>query len=891
MAKLLSETAVEPLDLLKTLDEFLEISPTLSGIPVPAEEFAGWRARFEQTCRDHRDEIHLHFPWVHAHPHLQVHLRHETRHRLRAFWAEINAPYGLRYQAEQCQNWLLKLDELVDEVQAEKDGHELVQILLQLRRELDAGGHAALQRVNELEELARRCDEMARMDFKLLYNTNRELFSIGYNVSQHRLDGSCYDLLASESRLASYVAVALGQVEQTHWFRLGRLLTSAGGHPALISWSGSMFEYLMPMLVMPDYEHTLLDLTCKSAVTRQIEYGKQIRVPWGISESGYNLRDADANYQYHSFGVPGLGFKRGLAQDIVIAPYATVMALMVAPEASCKNMQALRAEQAEGRYGFYEALDYTHTRVPKGQSHAIVRSFMAHHQGMSLLSLAYLLLDRPMQRRFLANPLLKSADLLLHERVPRQTSVLYPHELEAGREREPAGAAVETNLRVFTDPNAGPPEVHLLSNGRYHVMVTNSGGGHSRFNDLALTRWREDATRDNWGTFFYLRDADSGAFWSPAHQPTLESKPGFEANVSQGRVEFRARWNDINSHVEIAVSPENDVEVRRITLQNYSDEVRIIEVTSYSEVVLNTMAADIAHPAFSNLFIQTELLPAQNAILCSRRGRTAQDKSPWLAHLMLVNGDESGQVSFETDRSKFIGRTGDLAAPAALQTTETLSNSSGSVLDPVAAIRRRVRLEPRESATVILVCGIAPSRDEMVGLIQKYQDHTIADRCFELAWTHGLIGLRQLNISEADAQIYGRLAGAVIYPQAARRAAADILLRNQRGQRNLWSFGISGDLPIMLVHGTQYERVDLIRQAIQAHAYWRLKGLVVDLVILNEDESIYRQPLHDQILQSHRRQQRHPVDRQARWHLRAPHRPDHRRGSRLARDRRARRPA
>ncbi len=472
---------------------------------------------------------------------------------------------------------------------------------------------------------------------------------------------------------------------------------------------------------------------------------------------------------------------------------------------------------------------------------------MVHHQGMSLLSLAYLLLDRPMQRRFLANPLLKSADLLLHERVPRQTSVLYPHELEAGREREPAGAAVETNLRIFADPNAGPPEVHLLSNGRYHVMVTNSGGGHSRFNDLALTRWREDATRDCWGTFFYLRDADSGAFWSPAHQPTLESKPGFEAIFSQGRAEFRARWNDINSHVEIAVSPENDVEVRRLTLQNYSDEVRIIEVTSYSEIVLNSMAADIAHPAFSNLFIQTELLPAQNAILCSRRGRTAQDKSPWLAHLMLVNGDEAGQVSFETDRSKFIGRTGDLAAPAALQSTETLSNSSGSVLDPIAAIRRRVRLEPRESATVILVCGIAPTREETVSLVQKYQDHTIADRCFELAWTHGLIGLRQLNISEADAQVYGRLAGAVTYPQAARRAAADILLRNQRGQRNLWSFGISGDLPIMLVHGTQYERVDLIRQAIQAHAYWRLKGLVVDLVILNEDVSVYRQPLHDQI--------------------------------------------
>jgi cellobiose phosphorylase len=836
-----------PLDLFLTLDQLIENAAPLGAGPNPASlEFENWRKLFEKELRDHREEVITRFPWVQLHNPLRAHLDLPGRPQLPALWKTINGAFSLRHQAEQTPNWIEELDSIRDTASLEPDHRTLSQTLADLRSMLASAAALAADKINELETLAQRSDDLARMDFKLLYDTGRELFSIGYNVNQHRLDPSCYDLLASEARLGSYVAVALGQVDQSHWFRLGRSLTSANKHPALISWSGSMFEYLMPLLVMPSYENTVLDLSCKAAVARQIEYGHQIRVPWGISESGYNLRDADANYQYRAFGVPGLGFKRGLAQDIVIAPYATIMALMVAPEASYKNLAALRGEKAEGRFGFYEALDYTTERIPNNQTHAVIRSFMAHHQGMSLLSLAYTLLDRPMQRRFLANPLLKSADLLLHERVPRETSVLYPHELEAGRERETAPTS-EAILRVFTDPNAGAPEVHLLSNGRYHVMVTNSGGGYSRWNDTAMTRWREDGTRDCWGTFFYLRDAESGEFWSAAHQPTLEHKPGYEAIFSQGRAEFRTRWHEIDSHTEIAVSPENDVEVRRLTLTNHSDDVRIVEVTTYAEIVLNTTAADAAHPAFSNLFVQTQVLPRQNAILFSRRPRALNEKLPWMAHLLLADGQEVGSASFETDRSLFLGRTGNIASPAAMRNSTALSNTEGSVLDPIAAIRRTIRLEPKESGTVVLVSGIAPTRDEAVGLVEKYQDHTIADRCFELAWTHGAVALRHLNTTESEAQLYGRLAGALLYNQVARRATRETLLRNQRGQRNLWSFGISGDLPIVLAYSTQIDRSDVVRQIILAHAYWRLKGLSADLVILNDDDSVYRQSLNDQI--------------------------------------------
>ena len=848
LEKLLDENPQSPTGTIKMLDRMIDLAAGLAGAKNETNhEFENWRKIFEQGCRDQREEIFDTFPWVQLHEPLKIHLNHESAAALKQFWEQINLPVSQRRLADETKNRLAKLDEILTIPQNGAPDPELAKLLSDLRSLLDLAGQKALVNLNKLENLAQECDDLARMDFTILYDPVRELFSIGYNVSQHRLDGSCYDLLASEARLASYVAIALGQVGQKHWFRLGRSLTVAGGKPTLISWSGSMFEYLMPMLVMPSYENTLLDRASKTAVERQIDYGKQIRVPWGISESGYNLRDADANYQYRAFGVPGLGFKRGLARDVVIAPYATVMALMVAPEEACKNLTVLLHEKAGGRFGLYEALDYTPSRVPNGQTHAVIRSFMAHHQGMSLLSLAYLLLDRPMQRRFNFNPFFKSAELLLHERVPKEVSVLYPHELEADSEHK-STAPPESTLRVFTEPNAGPPEVHLLSNGRYHVMITNSGGGYSRWNDTMMTRWREDSTRDNWGTFFYLRDMDSGAIWSPTHQPTLENKPGYEAIFSQARAEFRARVNEIGSHMEITVSPENDVEVRRITFTNHSNEPRTIEVTSYAEIVLNTAAAEIAHPAFSNLFVQTQIIANQNAILCSRRPRAPHEKPPWICHLLLIHGKEIGTTSFETDREKFIGRGGNMVLPAALQNSLPLSNSEGSVLDPVAAIRRTFRLEPKENATVTLVCGTALTREEIAGLIERYQDQTIVDRCFELAWTHGSIVLRHLNTSEAEAQLYGRLASALLYNQPARRAHPSVLVRNQRGQRNLWNFGISGDLPLVLIYSTRADRIELTRQIIQAHAYWRLKGLSADLVILSEDDSVYRQSSHDQLL-------------------------------------------
>ncbi len=718
--------------------------------------------------------------------------------------------------------------------------------LLQLRALLQEASQRANERLLAIEQRALHCSELADIEYDFLYCKSRRLLAIGYNVSEHRRDASFYDLLASEARLASFVAIAQGQLGQEHWFALGRLLTTSNGQQTLLSWSGSMFEYLMPLLVMPTYENTLLDQTYKAVIDRQIEYGRQRGIPWGVSESGYNTTDAHLNYQYRAFGVPGLGFKRGLADDLVIAPYATAMALMVAPEKACANLQFMATKGFEGQYGFYEAVDYTHSRLARGQTSAVVRSYMAHHQGMSFLSLAYLLLNRPMQKRFESDPQFQATELLLQERIPK-VAPFYPHATEVSGVHKNDGER-EALLRVFTTPHTPMPEVHLLSNGRYHVMVTNAGSGYSLWKDIAVTRWREDTTRDNAGMFCYLRDVTSGEVWSTAHQPTLKPTKKYEAVFSQARAEFKRRDNDIKIHTEIAVSPEDDIEIRRSTITNRSKVSRTIEITSYAEVVLAAPAADATHPAFSNLFVQTEIIESRQAIVCTRRPRSHKEHPPWMLHLMAVRGGSDGDASYETDRLKFIGRGRTVAAPEAMSRAAKLSNSAGSVLDPIVAIRRRLTLAPDETVIVDLVTGMAETRDSAVVLIDKYHDRHLADRVFDMAWTHGQVVLRQLNASETDAQLYGRLASSVVYANPSRRANPAILAKNRRGQSGLWGHGISGDLPIVILRIGEAEKIDLVRQLVQAHAFWRLKGLAVDLVIWNDGHSGYRQVLQDMVI-------------------------------------------
>jgi cyclic beta-1,2-glucan synthetase len=700
------------------------------------------------------------------------------------------------------------------------------------------------KRLSEIAKLAHACYDLADAEWLFLYDERKQLLSIGYNVDEHRMDNSYYDLLASESRLTIFLAIAQGKIPQESWFALGRHLVDVDGNPVLLSWSGSMFEYLMPLLVMPTYTNTLLHETNISCVAKQISHGKQRGVYWGTSESCYNLLDAAQNYQYKAFGVPGLGLKRGLGEDLVVAPYASVLALMVASEKSCQNLQQLADAGFEGKYGFYESIDYTASRLQRGQSYATIQSFMSHHQGMSLLSYTYLLLGQPMQRRFEADPTFNATLLLLEERIPKTTS-FYVHTTDVA---DMHGIPSESEIRIIRTPHTPVPEVQLLSNGNYHVMVTNAGGGYSQWKGNAITRWREDATRDNWGIFCYIRDLGTGNYWSTAHQPTLQKGAKYEVAFSQGRADFKDQQNGIEMHTELVVSPEDDIEMRRVHITNRSGRKKTIDVTSYAEVVIAPMSDDLSHTSFSNLFVETELVQGQHAIICRRRQRSPEEKFPVMFHLMKIHGKKEEEVSYETDRLKFIGRTNTPMNPQAMTTSGKLANSEGTVLDPIVSIRYKITLEADESVILDLLVGAADTREICQGLIDKYQDKHHKDRVFELAWTHSQVVLHQINASEAEAQLYNRIAGSVLYINPALRADASVLVKNHRGQGGLWPFSISGDLPIVFISVEDQSNIEIVRQLIQAHSYWRLKGLAVDLVIWNESHGGYRQNLQNQIL-------------------------------------------
>jgi cyclic beta-1,2-glucan synthetase len=694
-----------------------------------------------------------------------------------------------------------------------------------------------------LNTLADHCESMSTVSYEFLFNRGTSLLSIGYNVDEYKADTGAYDLMASEARLGIFAGIAQGKLPEKSWFVLGRLLTGNEGGPILLSWSGSMFEYLMPQLVMPVYENTLLHQTGESTVKKQIAYAEQRQVPWGISESGYNAVDVGLNYQYRAFGVPGLGLKRGLEEDLVIAPYATMLALMVAPKKACANLQTLSDMGLMGDLGFYEAIDYTAARMPRGKERVIIQSYMVHHQGMGLLSLAYVLLDKPMQKRFSAELRFKATMLLLQERIPK-TTLFYAHTADL---LETHARVDEVHVRRITTPDTILPEVQLLSNGRYRVMITNAGGGYSRWKDVAINRWREDATKDDRGIFCYIKDVNTGNFWSNTYQPTLQPAKDYEVLFSQGHVEFRRKDFGIETTTEIVVSPEDDAEMRRISITNRSGEEKMLDITSYAEVVMTGQDSDEAHQAFSNLFVQTSIVREHCSIFSTRRARSEDEMPPWMFHRMDIQNGEVIHVSFETDRMQFIGRSRSLVHPQAIDQTE-LSGNEGAVLDPIMAIRYRIKIKPNKTVTFNLIYGISETKEGSEALMHKYADAHLKKRAFELFWTHNQILLRQINASEAEAQLYTRLASSVIFPNPAFRANTDLIRRNTGSQPGLWSQSVSGDLPIILLHIHDEENIEIVQQLVKAHAYWRLKGLYADLVIWNENPGTYRQQFHEQIL-------------------------------------------
>ena len=741
-----------------------------------------------------------------------------------------------------CDSALVQLSALQDERAGRSE-----ETLGKLTKALEQAAGAAEDISSRFSLLAHTSERiMDETDFTFLLDPERKVFSIGYNVTALRADNSYYDLLASEARLASFVAIAKGDASQEHWFRLGRQFTSVDGGLALISWTGTMFEYLMPLLVMRNYHDTLLDQTYRTVVNRQIEYGQERGVPWGVSEAAYNARDIQLNYQYGPFGVPGLGLKRGLIEDLVVAPYAIMLAAEINPLAAMENLHRLEREGALGSFGFYESIDYTAERLPQDQKRVVIRAFMAHHQGMSLVALGNVLQNDRMEKRFHSDPSVQATELLLQERIPIGVPAAHPR-----AEEVLTGRVVQTPqgmiTRVYDNADQETPRTQLLSNGTYSVMVTSAGAGYSNCGRNAVTRWREDVTRDNWGTFIYLRDVRSGAVWSASYQPVNKRPLSYKVAFSEDKADFWRSDGGIETHMEIVVSAEDNAEVRRVSLTNNSVRTREIELTSYAEIVLVPPEADAAHPAFSNLFIETEFFAMENALLAHRRQRSSTDEQIWGIHVVVVEGDLVGAVQYETDRARFLGRGHTPADPVAVVEDRPLSNTVGPVLDPVFSLRRRVRIKPNQTVRCSFSTAVAASREEALMLADKYHDPNTFERELRLAWTKAQVEMSHLNIDAEEAHLFQRLAARIVYSDPSLRPRPHVLALNTKAQSSLWAYGISGDLPILVVRIDKAEDLPTVRKIVRGHEYLHYKGLQIDLVILNDTPTNYLQSLQKEL--------------------------------------------
>ncbi|MER2536733.1 MAG: glucoamylase family protein [Rhizobiaceae bacterium] len=684
------------------------------------------------------------------------------------------------------------------------------------------------------------------MDFSFLLRQERKLLSIGYRLEEHQLDEACYDLLASEARLTSLFAIAKGDIATEHWFRLGRPVVQIGFKGALMSWSGSMFEYLMPPLVMKEPQGGLLNQTSNLVIKRQMQYGRQKRVPWGISEAAYNARDPELTYQYTNFGVPGLGLKRGLGHNLVIAPYATVLAAQFSPRDAVQNLDRLRAVGALGRYGYHDAVDYTPERVPEGAECAVVYNYMAHHQGMSIVAVANAVFEGRMRDRFHSDPVIEAAELLLQEKAPRAI-VVSPVRTEAEERPALEVTSQSSDIRKIAVPEKALKSTNLMSNGRYSMMLTATGTGCSRFDELAVTRWQADPSEDRQGSFIFLRDLATNEWWSATAEPRRAPDEQNEVIFGDDKASFIKTVGTLRSEVECIVVSEGDGEARRITLVNDGPSDRQIEVTSFCELVLAPEAADSSHPAFSKMFVETEIAQDARIVHARRRKRAPSDASIHAAHFVTVGSGAARDGEADTDRRAFIGRGRTLGEAAAFDPGAHLSGAQGFTLDPVFALRRRVRVPANKKVTLVFWTIVASGRPEIDAAIARLDNPDSFSRQSMLAWTRSQVQTRHIGLSLSDAVNVQKLAAYLIYPSPHLRMPAETIAAGLGRQSALWPMSISGDFPILAIRIGDQADLEIVAQALRYHEYLRARGLVFDFVVVNEQASSYVQDLQQAI--------------------------------------------
>lgn len=712
--------------------------------------------------------------------------------------------------------------------------------------------HAA----QRLQAVAKTCSQLAHdADFAVLYHPRRHLFHLGLRVDEQQLDAGFYDLLASESRLTGLWAIAKGDVPVSHWASLGRPLYALGAEVGVRSWSGSMFEYLMPLLVLNAPKGSLLRSASEVAVQEQMAHAREKRSPWGISESAHAEQDHTLAYQYAPHGVTRLALRRTPPDELVIAPYATALAAQLAPHLAATNFQVLEQLGARGRYGFIEALDYTPARQPPGVKMTPVATYMAHHQGMTIVALANVLLGQVAQRWGMAPAHLQAVRSLLHERAPRQVSRLYaPLVGPSIQAAHPPTPHLQSQL--VAGMSAIEP-THLLSNGRYQVTLRPNGAGWGRWGQTDLNRWRDDALRDAHGSFLYLR-------WEPAQRPvslTLHPAPDpqahYQCTFQTDRVRFEAQWVQWQAHTTVWVSPEDDIEFRQVELCNLSDAATEVELISAWEVALSPARADEVHPAFGNLFVRAEWQPEHQALRLERQPRLADEPPLLAAHFIVESDAEVLSVQHQCDRLHWAGRNQHGSQPRASFPPAATPCGGGPALpcntglDPVAALSVRLRIAPHAKAWVTFSTAAASDPVTLQAIIDKYRQPSHVERASLMSATLSRIRLQTLSLSAAQFAAIQTLSTALLLtlsrsptqsegPKHAAMAPCD--------RRLLWRLGISGDRPLILVTVSLAHGLPLLRTLSQALRWWSWGGVACDLVVIDMEAGSYHMALRNALL-------------------------------------------
>lgn len=686
---------------------------------------------------------------------------------------------------------------------------------------------------------------LENVDFKFLYNPGRRLFHIGYHVSSQTLDAGCYDLMASESALTSFLAIARGEAPVKHWYKLGRPLTMVKGIPTFVSWSGTMFEYLMPRLLLQDYEGSVFEETSKAAVLQQIRYARHKGIPWGISESQYFRFDLDSNYQYRAFGVTGLRLQPSLRDSLVVSPYSTMLALEYAEEEALYNLTRLKEMGVYGNYGFYEAVDFNGPDPVSMTPYCVVKSFMAHHQGMSLIAVNNYLHNGIMRTRFHSEPFVRATEVLLEEKrqtyyvsVSKKGYTVNMDKIELQEEDVMSRRYISKVAPQF-------PVVNYLSNNTYSVLVTSDGDGFSNCNGLMLHRWRSDLYA-NAGQYIYIKDLEENRIWSTTYHPTKAEPEEYTAIFSPHMTEFRRRDGEITTYTQISPSSSHNLEIRKVIFTNHSKTEKQLEITSYMELVADSFLAELSHPAFNKLFLESEFLEEHSIFLVKRRSNKGND-NPYIMHMVKTQANLSKSLEYENDRLRFLGRNKTVEKPDAVTESITLSNNAGFSNDPIMSIRVTITLRAEQTASVTFITGVCNTKEEAVKISDELSVGYRVEDIFEKFRRQSEMELKYLNITNQQVNAFQDIISPIFYPNCYYRGPSENIRRNWKNQSFLWRFGVSGDSPIMLLRVSSVEEAGIIKDVLKAYEYLRINQVKVDLIILSEAKHGYMQELTDML--------------------------------------------